>query len=233
MKNALLIFDIDNTLAASYGIYDEAYRLTSGEVLGKEFIMTRHPDGSEDNTFSKKSNPEILEHRAMQLGIDPNSVDHSHFFKRFDENAKVAAETSDFVIFPGVPEFLKKLAESYKLIVLTSGSRELQLTVLRRAGIIDYFDIKQSFFLGDYKSKQEAIERAHQTNSSIEVVAHFGDAPKDMLAIKNADIPCKKIPVGVTVAKLSTPEELKKVGADLIIEEYNEPIYYTLIKVLS
>lgn len=231
MTKSLLIFDIDNTLVASHAIYDEAYRLTSREILGEEFIMTKNPDGSIDPTFSKMSNPEILKNRAVQLGINPAEIDEKGFFARFDENAKQVAETADFVIFDGVANFLKNFINDRKLVILTSGSRKLQTTILERAGLSEYFDLLQSLFLGDYKSKQEAIEKIYQQNQT-SIVAHFGDAPKDMTAIHNADIKASKVAVGVTVAGLSTPEELQKAGADFLIEAFDEATLRKLEKVV-
>ena len=167
--NNLLIFDIDNTLVASYGIYDEAYRLTSKELLPHEFIMTKNPDGTPDTTFSKMTNPEILANRMNQLGINAAEVDEKKFFKRFDENAKVAAEIADFVVFSGAVNFLNKLSKDNKLVVLTSGSKKLQTTVLRRAGMAEFIDVEQSLFLGDYKTKTEAIEKIFSKNSDAKI----------------------------------------------------------------
>lgn len=231
MTKSLLIFDIDNTLVASYGIYDEAYRLTSRQILGKEFVMTKNPDGSIDTTFSKMSNPEILKSRVVQLGIDPAGIDEKRFFEKFDENAKQAAEIADFTVFAGVVNFVRALGNNRKLVILTSGSKKLQTTILERAGLSEYFDLSQSLFLGDYKSKQEAIEKIYQQNQT-STVAHFGDAPKDMTAIHNADIKATKVAVGVTFAGLSTSEELRKAGADFVIERFDDATLRELDKVV-
>lgn len=220
MIKSLLIFDIDNTLVASYGIYDEAYRLTSREILGKEFIMTKNPDGSSDTMFSKMSNPEILRKRAGQLEIRPETVDEKVFFERFDEISRQVVETGDFLIFEGVRDFIKSIVNNRKLVILTSGSRKFQTTILKRTGLSEYFDLSQSLFLGDYTSKQEAIEKIYQQNQT-SIIAHFGDAPKDMSAIREANIGAKKVAVGVIVAELSTPDELRKAGADFIIEKFD------------
>jgi HAD superfamily hydrolase (TIGR01549 family) len=218
----LFIFDIDNTLVASYGIYDEAYRLTSGELLGKEFVMTRHVDGTPDAGFSKLSNPQILAQKVQELGFPEDAVEPAAFFRRFDENAKVAAETGEFILFPGVDEFLCQAKEQGKLVLLTSGSRQLQLTVLRRAGLIGHFEVGSSFFLGDYRSKREAIEEASRKLPMPDEVLHFGDAPGDMRALQEAYIDSPKRAVGVTVAGLSTEEELVSAGADAVITSYGD-----------
>ncbi len=220
MIKSLLIFDIDNTLVASYAIYDEAYRLTSREILGKEFIMTKNPDGSLDTTFSKMSNPEILRKRVSQLEINPETVDEKVFFERFDENSKQVVETGDFLIFEGIRYFIKSLVNDRKLVILTSGSKKFQTTILKRAGLLENFDLSQSLFLGDYTSKREAIEKIYQQNQA-SLVAHFGDAPTDMSAIREANIGAKKVAIGVIVARLSTSDELQKAGADLIIEKFD------------
>ena len=231
MIKSLLIFDIDNTLVASHGIYDEIYRLTSSEILGKEFVMTKNPDGSPDLIFSKMSNPEILKNRLDQLGIDISSVDEKHFFKKFDDNAQKVAEVSDFKIFDGVKNLVKELSRGRKLVILTSGSRKLQTTILKRANLLEFFDLSQSLFLGDYTSKREAIEKIYQQNQT-SIVAHFGDAPKDMTAIHESNIDVKKIAIGVTIARLSTPEALREAGADFIIENYDSQTLSDLEKVV-
>lgn len=231
MTKSLLIFDIDNTLVASYGIYDEAYRLTSREILGKEFIMTKNPDGSSDIMFSKMSNPEILRKRAGQLEIKPETVDEKVFFERFDENSKQVVETGDFLIFEGVRDFIKSLVNDRKLVILTSGSKQFQTAILKRAGLSEYFDLSQSLFLGDYTSKREAIEKIYQKNQT-SLIAHFGDAPKDMSAIREANIGAKKVAIGVIVAELSTSDELRKAGADFIIEKFDNATLSDLEKVV-
>lgn len=231
MTKSLLIFDIDNTLVASYEIYDEAYRLTSREILGKEFIMTKNPDGSSDTMFSKMSNPEILRKRASQLEIKPETVDEKVFFERFDENSRQVVETGDFSIFEGVGDFIKSIANNRKLVILTSGSKKFQTTILKRAGLSEYFDLSQSLFLGDYTSKREAIEKIYQQNQT-SIIAHFGDAPKDMSAIREANIGAKKVAIGVIVAELSTPDELIKSGADFIIEKFDSATLSDLEKVV-
>jgi len=231
MIKSLLIFDIDNTLVASYGIYDEAYRLTSREIIGKEFIMTKNPDGSSDVTFSKMSNPEILEKRTVQLGISPTMIDGKAFFEKFDENAQYFAEAADFVVFDGAANFVKSLSDKKKLVILTSGPRKFQTAILKRAGLVEYFDLSQSLFLGDYNSKPEAIEKIYQQNQT-SIVAHFGDAPSDMVAIRKADIKARKIAIGVTVAKLSTPDELKEAGANFVIEKFDDTVLRELRKVV-
>lgn len=231
MTKSLLIFDIDNTLVASYGIYDETYRLTSREVLGKEFIMTKNPDGSSDTMFSKMSNPEILRKRAGQLEIKPETVDEKVFFERFDEISRQVVETGVFLIFEGVRDFIKSLVNDRKLVILTSGSKKFQTTILKRAGLSEYFDLSQSLFLGDYASKREAIEKIYQQNQT-SIIAHFGDAPKDMSAIREANIGAKKVAIGVIVAELSTSDELRKAGADFIIEKFDNATLSDLEKVI-
>jgi len=218
----LFIFDIDNTLLQSYSIYDEAYRLTSKELLGKEFIMTRNPNGTEDKSFSKMSNSEILLHRISQLKIDKSKINQQLFFKRFDENAKISAEKIQSFVYPKVKEVLEELSRKYKLIILTSGTKQLQSTVLKKVDLDKYFDLKNSFFHGDYNSKREAIERIYSKNKDCDTLVHIGDAPSDMKAIKLAKIESKKLAIGVTICGLVTKKELMEAGADLVIQSWKE-----------
>lgn len=233
MKNTLFIFDIDNTLVCSWGIYDEAYRLTSKELLPEEFIMTKNPDGTLDVMFTKMSNPEILENRLKQLGFKNDVVDQKKFFERFDIHAKATAETTDFIVYPGIIDFVKELSKMCDCVILTSGSRQLQLTVLKRAGLIDFFDIDKSFFLGDYSSKKEAIELAYSRSAGLKTVSHVGDAPSDMKAVKSADIRANRLAIGINVQRMVTEQELKLAGADMVIPEYNQKMLIEVISLIN
>jgi phosphoglycolate phosphatase-like HAD superfamily hydrolase len=231
-KLKLIICDIDNTLVKSYAIYDEAYRLASREVLhGKEFIMTANPDGSPDTNFSKMSNPEILQLRLKQLGIDPATVDVEYFFKKFAEHAKDAAKTANFVTLEGVVETIKELSRTRKLVLLSSGSRGLQIEVLKRVSpdFLKCFDLAESLFLGEYETKTKAIESiSRKIRASL--VVHVGDAPNDMTALKDAQLDVPKFAIGVTASGMSTREDLAR--ADFIIEKYDPETLKELEKII-
>lgn len=215
----LVIWDIDNTLLQSYRVYDEAYRLTSRRIIGKEFIMTKNPDGTDDTEFSKMNNKQILEKRLSQLGINASTVDIGCFFKAFDENASFVAEQYVSEVYDGVHEFLEATHKDNIFVVLTSGTRNLQTIVLRKAGIIKYFDIENSFFFGDYKAKKNAIEEL-ATRLRPKTIAHVSDSPSDMKATKEVQTQCKTLAVGVAACALVTEEELRNAGADYVIQTY-------------
>lgn len=220
-KSIVFIVDIDNTLIDSREIYDEAYRLTSREVLGKEFIMSKNVDGTPTNKFSKMTNLEILQKRLNQLGITESVEEKKIFFEKFDKQATKLAKKMKINVYQGAAEFLKELATRYKLVVLSTGPRNLQLASLERSGIKRYFDISRSLFLGEFKSKREAIEKISSGNKA-EIIVHVGDSPADMRAMKDARLRnVKKMAVGVIVQGFSTKEELILNGADFIIEKYS------------
>ena len=218
-KSVLFIFDIDNTLLESYDIYDEAYRLTSKEILGKEFIMTKNPDGSKDNKFSRLSNNEILEKRIKQLRI--KKINSDEFFSAFDKNAETLANKLKAKLYPWIKEFLSKLSKNYELIILSSGTKKLQISVLKNNDLVKHFNIKDSLFLGDFNSKKEAIEHIFNKDKKKTTLIHVGDSPNDMKAIKEANLSCKKIAIGVTLCGFVNKKVLLESGADLVINEYN------------
>jgi len=220
-------WDIDNTLVRSHDYYDEGYRQTSRKILGPnyEFIMTRRPDGSPETEFSKLTTLEILDRRLKELGLEPAQVDPKEFFRVLAEAAREYVEREGVYVYPGVGEVLEGTSERGKNIVVTSGPRELQLSVLEKTGLIGRFDIDQSYFLGDFKNKTEVIERVSQKPGT-ESINFFGDAPSEMEAVRRAKYPEGKygIAFGVTVEGLVTAAELKAAGADKIIPIYTPEV---------
>jgi len=222
MRNKIIfIFDVDNTLVESHNIYDEAYRLASKEVFDKEFIMTKNPDGSKNKTFSKMSNSEILNERLAQLGINTKHENIKIFWKKLGDNTEKLAIKMSFIIYPYVENFVRKLAEKYKLFVVTTGPKQLQTTILSRARLINFFDIENSLFLSNFNNKKEAIEKIFLRNPKVEKIVYIADSPKEMKMVKEANIPCERIAIGVTICGLVTKQELINAGADFVLGRYN------------
>lgn len=219
------MFDVDNTLVQNWPIYDEAYRRTSLKLLGREFIMTRNPDGTEDRSFARLSNPQILGKRLNQLFINILAVDPAEFFAEFDRQAVEVAQDLPTNIYPGVERFLAGL-DGARLVLLTSGTMQLQFAALRP--ILNYFDLPSSLFCGGFKSKEEALEIIADEDVFRNFV-HVGDAPSDMKASVTALVAArKKLSVGVVLSGLVTHAELGEAGADIILTEYSEGSLYTL-----
>jgi phosphoglycolate phosphatase-like HAD superfamily hydrolase len=217
----LIVCDIDNTLLRSWGVYDKAYYLTSLELLGTGFIMTKNPDGTLDITFSKMTNGEILKNRLRQLGIDEKKVDEQAFFIAFDRNAEMAASLIPSCVFPGVETMLQELFSQARLVVLTSGTKLLQKVVLVKAGLDKYLDLDNSLFYGEYQSKRQALEFFAGRFIPASMV-HFGDAPSDMRAALEASCEYDIMAVGTTIAGLVDEGELYMAGADLVLTHYDQ-----------
>ena len=223
----IFAWDIDNTLVRSHSYYDEGYRQASRKFLGPEheFIMTRRPDGSPETEFSKLTTLEILNRRLKEFGLDPSQVDPKEFFRVLAETAREYVKKGEVYVYPGVEGVLAGTGERGKNIVITSGPRELQLAVLDRTNLISHFDIEQSYFLGDFERKTNALEKILQRPET-ESIKFFGDAPSEMEAVRKVQYPEGKygIAVGVTVEGLVTDEELRAAGADEIIQTYSPEV---------
>lgn len=217
-------WDIDNTLVSAHGYYDEGYRYASRKILGpqNEFRMTQKLDGTPDNEFSKLNNPEILETRLRELGIDPASINLDEFFKALSEGALIFASGKGVQAYPGVQTVLESLSQKGKNIAITTGPRDLQLGILKITGLDRFFDLQNSFFLGDSPNKTTALETVMERLSG-EAISYSGDSPGDMRDIKKADFGEGKygLAIGVTTEGLIAAEELSEAGADKIIKEYS------------
>jgi HAD superfamily hydrolase (TIGR01549 family) len=226
----LFVFDVDNTLAQNWGIYDEAYRRTSRQILGQEFIMTRKPDGTEDWTFSRMTNPQLLETRLRQLSIEPDSIDFDRFFAAFNLHAGQVAQDVPTNVYPGAEEFLAGLSGA-RLILLSSGPMQLQLAALKP--IVGYFDLSNSLFLGEFKEKREALERIAVLDEFRNFVC-IGDAPSDMEACVAANVAAvRKLAVGITLSGLLGREELFRAGANFVLKNYSPKSLENLKQLLT
>jgi phosphoglycolate phosphatase-like HAD superfamily hydrolase len=226
----LFVFDVDNTLAQNWGIYDEAYRRTSRQILGQEFIMTRNPDGSEDWTFSRMTNPQLLEKRLSQLSIKLEPADVDRFFAAFANHAIQAAQDAPSNIYPGTEEFLAGL-KGARLVLLSGGPIKLQLAALKP--IVHYFDLSNSLFLGEFKNKRDALERITCLDELRNFVC-IGDAPSDMEACTIANVAAmQKLAVGVVFSGLVTKTELSSAGANLVLNDYSQVSLAELKQVLT
>lgn len=227
----VVIFDIDNTIVCSHSIYDEAFKKTAEQLIGVGFIMTKNPDGTVCH-FSKLTTQELLELRFEQLGIVASEEMFKNFYQRLNKNAKVLGETSDFVVYKGVGAFIDSLSRENKLVILTTGPKDLQLAVLARSNLLNKFDLESSFFLSEFITKKQAIKDIYLKNSSAEYIVYVADAPADMKALFEADMNIKKIGIGVLVQGLSAKEELEKAGATYIMKNYNQEVIDAIIKAL-
>lgn len=234
MKSALIIFDIDNTLVCSHEIYEKAYLSASRAVLGMEFSMLSNPDGSKDDEFTKDSTSELLMRRCAQLSINPSNIDHDLFYEKLGEYAYRAITETGFTIYRGVEMFLDKLRnDGFSMVLLSSGPKKLQKTVIDQARLTPYFNIRESQFLGEFETKKDAIEHMASLHKDAESVIHFSDGPRDMEHTKNAEISQEKIAIGVTIQGLSTEKEMIDAGADCVIDSWDEAAYKKVINLLN
>ena len=121
--------------------------------------------------------------------------------------------SENIVILEGVFDLLSKLDQNSFLLGLVTGNHErIARAKLNKIGISDFFEF--GGFGSDHVSRTElvkiAIRRAGNQirpdgNNSI---FHFGDAPQDMRAAREAGV----IPIGVTTGIFSA-EELESAGA--------------------
>ncbi len=224
----IIIFDIDNTILTSYKLYDNLYKLTSRDIWNVEFAMTLNPDGSKDNAFSQLTNNEILAKRISQLGLDKSKS--GNFFKIFDKNYSKIKNTEHSIIFPNVDKLFDKLSNC-NLVLLSTGTRKIQIDLLFRFGILHYFNLEHSMFVGDFIDKKEAIESIWKRQKG-SLIVHISDSPNDMSAVKQANIETARIAVGTTISGVIDKESLLNSGADYVVHDYSDKTINNLLKFL-
>src|SRR4051812_14800529 len=118
-----LLFDLDGTLLDSFSVHFEVYEIMFAHLgiqLTKEkFLSSYSPDW-------------YITYQAMGLSKDHWDAANSLWV---GEAEKRAPE-----LFPGIQEMLSKLRSSYRLGLVTSGTRSRVIKDLERTGIQDHFE---------------------------------------------------------------------------------------------
>lgn len=173
------IFDIDGTLTQTIGIWDEVI-----EKLQQKRGF-RYTD-SDLKMLWNMGFDKTAEYTVKKFSLD---ITRERFFEDIKEISIKEYEKADLVLNKGVKEILEKMKKNgIKLAVCTSLSKTQYEIVLKKVGIIDYFDVIMS-------SQDEKIEKsdskiyakiAEKTGVSARNTIVFDDDKNSAYGVKNA-----------------------------------------------
>jgi len=216
-RGLLVFFDIDNTLIQSSRGHVEALLLAIAEVYGLEAridVINHH--GMTDQ--------EIIIRILEKYGIDRATIG-SHLTDCMECMPRKYAEivkSEKIVIMKGVFGLISKLEQCGSILGLVTGNLEkIARAKLEKIGIDHFF--KFGGFGSDHISRTNlvkiAIQRAEEQFNfgGNRRVFHFGDAPQDMQAGREAGI----VPIGVTTG-VFTADQLISAGAENVIPDLTD-----------
>jgi phosphoglycolate phosphatase-like HAD superfamily hydrolase len=210
----IAFFDIDNTLIRSSRGHVEALLVCIAEVYGIDaFIDVINHHGMTD--------PEIITRILEKYEIDQAAIKARLADCMACMVRKYAAivKSENIVIMPGVLNLLSKLEKHGILLGLVTGNLEpIARAKLKKIGIDHFFKI--GGFGSDHIRRSSlmtiALERAEALfeGDSQRRAFHFGDAPQDMQAGRDADI----VPIGVATG-VFTAQQLTSAGASKVFSD--------------
>ena len=208
----LAFFDIDNTLIQSSSGHVEALLGAVREVYGLEVsidVINHH--GMTDQ--------EIITRILAEYGVNLADIETGLQDCLDCMPLKYAeiVESEKIVIMEGVVDLMSKLEHNGFILGLVTGNLEkIARAKLKKIGIDHFFKI--GGFGSDHINRTNlvkiAIQRAEEQFNfdSHRRVFHFGDAPQDMKAGREAGV----VPIGVTTGVFAA-EQLKAAGAEIVI----------------
>ena len=208
----LAFFDIDNTLIQSSSGHVEALLGAVREVYGLEVsidVINHH--GMTDQ--------EIITRILAEYGVNLADIETGLQDCLDCMPLKYAeiVESEKIVIMEGVVDLMSKLEHNGFILGLVTGNLEMIARAkLKKIGIDHFFKI--GGFGSDHINRTNlvkiAIQRAEEQFNfdSHRRVFHFGDAPQDMKAGREAGV----VPIGVTTGVFAA-EQLKAAGAEIVI----------------
>ena len=208
----LAFFDIDNTLIQSSSGHVEALLGAVREVYGLEVsidVINHH--GMTDQ--------EIITRILAEYGVNLADIETGLQDCLDCMPLKYAeiVESEKIVMMEGVVDLLSRLEHNGFILGLVTGNLEMIARAkLKKIGIDHFFKI--GGFGSDHINRTNlvkiAIQRAEEQFNfdSHRRVFHFGDAPQDMKAGREAGV----VPIGV-ITGVFTAEQLTSAGAEKVI----------------
>ncbi len=208
-----LLFDIDGTLIHTGGAGARALDRAFKYMFGIDRAMEKiNPHG--------KTDPEIVREifvRKLNRQPDPSEMRLALFFYVYFLKHEVDYSLK-FRVLPGVKRLLRELKSRNGFLpgLATGNVRHGARVKLSRPGLWSYF------LFGGFGSDSEnrvkilkkAVERAEELSGATVKPIVIGDTPRDVLAAHSAGIPV----LAVATSRYSR-EDLKRAGADYILED--------------
>jgi len=217
-----VLFDIDGTLISTGGAGAAAWRLAFTDLYGV-------PANIEDYTESG-----MVDHMVVTvtfrgvIGREPTPREIAELMTKYLAHLPdTVAQSTKYVVFPGVPELLQRLCDSGHLLGLTTGNVEAAAHIkIARA------ELNRFFAFGGYGS--DSPDRGELTRIAISRAATIigaqpaavyvvGDTPRDVEAAHEADA----IAVGVATGHY-TVDELRSAGAEFVLRTFADDPFPTV-----
>lgn len=221
----LIVWDIDNTLLTNWEGWDRAFQSLGLFITQRQFSMTKRPNGTFDSEFSKKTPWQLFQERLAEIDFSQNGLTEKDFYHALGVQYAHPDCQGCVKPFAGVRDFVRGVGHvtDHPMWVITGGPRQMQIRVLGEAGLLDRFDIRGSRFGGEFETKRHALAQMAESAEPTTLV-YVGDSPSDMHAL--CTIACglprsRKLAVGVTIAGLSTAEELRSAGANMVVDRFD------------
>ena len=180
MKYESLIFDIDGTLWDSRALVAEGYNIQ----LKKEGLDHLCVDAEILKPLFGKVLQEIAD--ALFASIDPK--DRYDLMKRcMDTENKYLFENECRIGYPGVPETVKQLSETYRLFIVSNSERGYPELCMEKLGLTPYIEGHLCF--GDTGTSKGKTIRTLIEKYNIGSCVYIGDTQGDYEATVEADVP--------------------------------------------
>jgi len=202
MKNNVLVFDFDGTIADTFHYILNLSNQFSSEFNFKE-IAPHEVEGMKD-----KTSQEVIKHLGVPLFKIPFIVAKA--------KKELEKDISEIQPVEGLKEILRQLKNfGYKMGILSSNSSENVLKFLKNHDL-DFFD-----FIGTTSkiwSKNTSLSKLMQDEGlSPETTVYVGDETRDIEAAKKAGVKCVAVTWGYNSQKA-----LKKHNPDYLVTKPDE-----------
>ena len=212
--DTIAFFDIDNTLIKSSSGHVEALLLCLAEIYGIDarIDVINHHGMTDQEIISR-----ILEkYEIEQATIESRLADClACMVQEYD----AIVRSEEIVIMPGASYLLKRLQQHGIILGLVTGNLEpIARAKLKKIGIDHFFNI--GGFGSDHIRRSRlvtiALERAETLfeGDNQRRAFHFGDAPQDMQAGREAGV----VPIGVATG-VFTAQQLISAGAGKVFSD--------------
>ncbi|OUX38768.1 MAG: hypothetical protein CBE26_00650 [Kiritimatiellaceae bacterium TMED266] len=200
-----LFFDIDGTLLVARGAGRGAFARSFEEVYGLQIDMSHiNFAGATDLGVL---NDLLQEHQLADIEAEKHS-----FFERLAVHLEVAFKKRPPTLFPGVMQFLERVAGHWNMALVTGNTRASSALKLQYSGIDHFFDMTGGYGDDDACRNQMAalaIERAGFPDRGY----LLGDTPRDIEAAKVNRL----VSVGVCTGSFSR-EQLALEKPDILVD---------------
>ena len=213
----LAFFDIDNTLVESSSGHMEALLRSIAAIYGLEA-------SSDVINYHGMTDQEIITGILEKYGIDKATITSRlpDCLESMPRKYAHIVKSEKVVILPGVSDLLSRMKQYGSALGLVTGNlEEIAHVKLKKVGIDHFFSV--GGFGSDHINRTNlmkiAIQRAEAQFdfSSRRRVFHFGDAPQDMRAGREAGV----VPIGVSTGVFSA-EQLMSAGAHKVVSSLKD-----------